>query len=457
MQTTLAHPPLHARLRMSSFGKSAIAALLVFIAVLLVQWPLARNPGYFSHDELQWAVFAADGAGFDFGAWRTFQYRPLTFGLWSWLSRALFEQPAMFHTVLVAIGAFNAALLMLLGRRMGLSTRAAVIGAVLFALGPFAMYVHGWVGTIADLLWVGCALLLGVTVAGKPATGTIVVASVLLTTIALLAKEAAVSIPALLAIAWWCFGRARHWGLAAMASSAPVILYLLARVSVLLSAGPQGSAYDWSLGHIPLRWLEYQLFVPNITLFETANALKGGFGSKRLLLASILWLAAFVVLYRVGWRWALAWLVGGIAALGPVLVLGAATNHYGYAFAALGAMLLAAAWPRTDRIGRGVIVVLAVLNLWHGINVMREMRRVGEVQAVFSPAVVRTLDASATAATPLQLELAPDASAWVFARLLHNVPSYQRIPLGGRVQLVPQEAQAEYRIEADGTLTRLAR
>ncbi|MDQ3056789.1 MAG: hypothetical protein M3Q96_03445, partial [Pseudomonadota bacterium] len=86
-----------------------------------------------------------------------------------------------------------------------------------------------------------------------------------------------------------------------------------------------------------------------------------------------------------------------------------------------------------------------------------EMRRVGEVQAVFSPAVVRTLDASATAATPLQLELAPDASAWVFARLLHNVPSYQRIPLGGRVQLVPQEAQAEYRIEADGTLTRLAR
>lgn len=434
---------------------ASVLALAVFAVVLLAQWPLASNPGYFSHDELQWGFFAAKGAVVDWTALHSFQYRPLTFDLWSWLSRLLFDRPQAFHTVVVTAGAANAALLMLLGRRLGMTPLAAAAAAVLFALGPFAMYVHGWVGTLGDLLWVGFALLLGTVVAGRPHVAVVVLASLLLTTLALSAKESAVAIPALLVVAWWCLGRARHWGIAAMVSALPVALYLAARMGVLLFSPPQGTAYDWSLLHAPQRWLEYQLFIPNITAFETSNAFSGGFASKRVLLSALLWVAAMVVLSRAGWRWAMAFVAGGLAALGPVLVLGAATNQYGYAFAALMTGLLAAVWGRTRGAGRALLLGLALLNLWHGINVMREMRQVGEVQAVFSPTLARSLDTAETHAAPLRLQPAPNAKEWIFRRLTHDIPSYDGVPLGNRVLLVAPDQAADYRIEADGRLTPL--
>lgn len=433
---------------------TSLLALAVFAIVLFAQWPLARNPGYFSHDELQWAVYAAQRADVDWTALQTFQYRPLTFDVWSWLSRAWFDHPQVFHTVVVAWGAVNAALLTVLCRRLGMSPVAAMIGAVMFALGPFAMYVHGWVGTLADLIWVGCALLLGIVAGGRPRPVVIAVAGVLLTTLALLAKESAVAIPALLAVAWWCLGRARHWGIAALASAAPVALYLAARIGVLLFSAPHGNAYDWSLLHVPQRWLEYQLFAPNVGLFETANALGAGLASKRILISALLWLATTAVLLRIGWRWVAAFLLGGCAALAPVLVLGAATNQYGYAFAAVTAALLAAAWSRVDKIGRGVIAIMAVLNLWHGVNVMREMRAVGEVQARFSPLLADALHDAQASAT-VRLRMAPDAREWIFKRLTHHVPSYRGVSMGDRVQLVPSDGPADFRVEANGRLTPL--
>ena len=81
----------------------AATPALVFFAVLLAQLPLILNPGYFSPDELQWAVRADDGYVFSWLDNDAFQYRPLTFNLWMWLSWHLFEQPQAFHAVLVAI------------------------------------------------------------------------------------------------------------------------------------------------------------------------------------------------------------------------------------------------------------------------------------------------------------------------------------------------------------------
>ena len=53
---------------------------LAALAVMALQWPLVANPGYFSHDELQWAVHAT-GAAVDWADIGAFQYRPLTFSL----------------------------------------------------------------------------------------------------------------------------------------------------------------------------------------------------------------------------------------------------------------------------------------------------------------------------------------------------------------------------------------
>ncbi len=424
---------------------------LVLLAVLLAQLPLILNPGYFSHDELQWAAAAERGPGFVWLATDAFQYRPLTFGLWAWLSRHLFAQPQLFHLVLVAMGAANAALLYVLSRRLGATAGPTAIAALVFALGPYAAYVHGWIGTLGDLLWVGCALLVGLLATRERPWWQIAVATFALTATALLAKEAALSIPALALVAWTLdLSRRRQWRVVLLASATPALAWLALRYGPLLTAAPQGNAYDWSLAHLPLRWLEYQLFLPNLPVFEVHNTLSRGFTDKRTLIAGLLWLASLVALASAGWRWAAAFVIGGIAALGPVLVLGASANQYGYGFAAFIAGLLAVAWPSLPRWGRGVVVLMGILVALHGINVMRQMRHVGEVQAVFSPALAEALAAPRT--SPLRLAPAADAEAWIFQRMTHEIPSYRGVPIGDRVQVVGVGEPADLVIQADGRL-----
>ena len=136
----------------------------VVLLALLVSLPLALAPGYFSHDELQWAARAETLRHVPWWpAADQFQFRPLTFNLWMALSRALFAHPQAFHAVLVAWGALNAGLVCAIGRRFPIATPPAAwpaaIGALVFVLSPYAVYVHGWVGTIADLIWVSGALV----------------------------------------------------------------------------------------------------------------------------------------------------------------------------------------------------------------------------------------------------------------------------------------------------------
>ena len=64
---------------------------------------------------------------------------------------------------------------------------------------------------------------------------------------------------------------------------------------------------------------------------------------------------------------------------------------------------------------------------------MRGVRHVGELQAVFSPALA---DALRTSRQPV-LRLAPRnlRESWIYQRLTHDVPSYRGVAIGGRVQL----------------------
>src|SRR5690606_23411674 len=87
----------------------------------------------------------------------TFQFRPLTFNLWLLLSHLLFASPQWFHAAFVALGTFNALLLFVcVARRFG--PRAGVAAGLLFLLHPVTAVVHGWVATLADLIWVGALL-----------------------------------------------------------------------------------------------------------------------------------------------------------------------------------------------------------------------------------------------------------------------------------------------------------
>lgn len=423
----------------------------VVLAALLLQWPLVFNPGYFSHDELQWAAFAN---GDLLAPWRdvaAFQYRPLTFSLWMLLSRLLFDTPIAFHAVLVAWGSLNAGLLFAVGRRFGMAPWPAAAGALAFATSPFAALVHGWVGCIADLLWLGGALgaVWLVQQTSRPLLAGM--AAFTCTAIALLAKEAAFAIPPLLALVWLFDGRQRRWLAATLGAGMAAAGWLALRLDVLLHAPREGSQYILSAANVPLRWLEYQLFPPLVPVLEGFTTLQRPLPAA---IAGALWLWLQVALWRADRRLALLCLLGGMAALLPVLPLSSSWNHYGYAFAAITAMTLAAAWRPARRSGRAAIAVFAGLTLLHGLVVMLGIHRVGQVQARFSPALAAAVH-SHTGPMPLRLRPDPDAKIWIFQRLTHDIPRYDGIAIGNRVQLVDGNAPADYRILADGRLVRL--
>lgn len=440
-------------MQQASSRRDIMVALQVFALACLLQLPLALNPGYYSHDELQWAVYAADGVQVPWLDLSAFQYRPLTFNTWMVLSHALFETPMLFHAVLVAAGALNAALLFVVGRGFGMQVRPAMAGALVFVLSPYAVYTHGWVGCIADLLWVGCALLLALCVQRADRTLLAALAAALLTGLALLAKEAAFAIPPLLVLAWWFDGRKSKWLFAMLASGAVAAIYLGLRIDVLLNAPREGSQYVLSAWHVPLRWLEYQLFPPIVPLQEAITTLQRPLPA---LIAGILWLGLLTALWQAGRRYVALFLLGGIAALLPVLPLGSAWNHYAYGFAALAAMTVASAWPHATRHGRIAISVFAVLVVLHGGAVMWRMQQVGRIQSVFSPALAEAVRTRVEGQTVL-LQLAPGIKPWIVERLTHDIPRYDGVQIGDRVRLAADGETANYLAQPDGRLQAIIR
>ena len=442
---------LRHRLPLSAFVPSTFAGA-AFVLALLLQLPLAFNPGYYSHDELQWAAFAQAGTPAGWTDPTVFQYRPLTFATWMALSRALFDTPMLFHAVLVAWGALNATLLALAGRGFGLAPRVALGGALAFVLTPYAAYTHGWVGCIADLLWASCALLLALAVQRVRAAWAAAGWGLLLTAIALLAKEAAFAIPPLLLVAALVDGaRRRQWLVAMLAAGVACALYLGLRADALLHAPRDGAQYALSPWNAPMRWFEYQVFAPIPPLMEVFTVLRR---TGPVLLAAALWGALLAAVWNACRRCAAVFLLGGIAALLPVLPLGAGWNHYAYGFAAVACMVVAAAWPRARRTGRIAIAAFALLTCLHGAVVMARMHQVGRIQSVFSPALAMALAARPATAT-LALRLDPDAKPWVFQRLTHEIPSYAGVAIGDRVRLVAAGMPADYRVTADGRLLAL--
>jgi len=428
-------------------GRSVATGWRLLAIALLLQAPLILNPGYYSHDELQWAHFAEAGVRVPWLDVATFQYRPLTFNLWMALSRALFDAPMLFHAVLVAWGSLNAVLLHAAGRGFGMRARPAALGALAFALSPYAAYTHGWVGCIADLAWVSCALCiaLGVQRSDKPWIAAAVAA--LLTAAGLLAKEAALAIPALLAVAWWFDGRKRTWLAATLAAGMVAALYLGLRLDTLLHAPREGAQYAIGPLNVPLRWFEYQVFPPIVPLVESFTTLQR---ILPVLVAAGLWLGLFAALWQASRRLAALFVLGGIAALLPVLPMGSSFNHYAYGFAAVASMAVAAAWPSASRAGRFAIALFAALTLLHGGLIMWRMQQVGRMQSLFSPALARAVQADTDGVVALRLD--PRATEWVFRRLTHDIPRYDGVEIGDRVRLVGAGETADYIVRPDGRL-----
>lgn len=430
---------------------------LVLLLAMVLQIPLILNPGYFSHDELQWAA-RADVTDFSLMPWlawfdfEQYQFRPLTFNLWLWLSYFLFETPVLFHAVLVFWGSFNAVLLMYVARYYLSSPATGVVAGLLFVLSPYAIYVHGWVATMADLLVLSFLLLLILAIINHPKIISVVLATFLLTSLALFSKESALSIPAILAVVWMVDGRKSHWLLACMVSGLVAALYLGLRLPVLLQQ-PEGTHYSLSVWSMPIRWLEYNLYwiMPNAG--EPNSTLPNGFHISPII-AMLFVIGFFMALWLSHRKLTLVLLFGSIATLLPVLPIASSAGQYGYLFAAWTVLMVALIWPHASSWVKKVIAVMAALGLMHAMVIMVMMYYVGAIQSVFTPAVAKVV-AVTNHNQPIRLKLAADSRPWIFVRLVNDIPSYQGVAIGDRIQLVNQDQTADYLIQADGELMAL--
>jgi hypothetical protein len=202
---------------------------------------------------------------------------------------------------------------------------------------------------------------------------------------------------------------------------------------------------------VPLRWLEYQWFPLLPQKLEVATTLASGIGGS-VIAAALLWVALVIAMWRGSRRLTAMFVLGGVAALAPVLLLAGSGNQYAYGFAALTAMVVAGSWQHAPRWGRGVIVLVALLGVWHGASVMRQLRRVGDMQAVFSPALADVLRGHDG---PLRLRPRDPADAWILRRLTHDIPAYDGVAIGDRASVVDAAAPADYIVLDDGRIVPL--
>ncbi|MCK9538931.1 hypothetical protein [Dokdonella sp.] len=401
----------------------------LLLVLLIVQAPLIFNPGWFSHDELQWAA-RADVAHFrdlpwvPWGDLAAFQYRPLTFNLWLVLSWLAFATPWLMHGLFVMLGSINALLIAAVLRAAAVPSRTAAAAAIVFVLTPYVVYVHGWVGTLADLLvllaGLGALRLLQVSAHApwaRQAMATVLVA--LLVAMALLAKESAIVLPALLLPALYRHPRPRR-ALAMIAlASLPVLGYLALRFATLLGAPGAHEGYAWAWPNLPARLAEYLLFPFMPSLFEVGTTLAKS--PARLAAAAACLAALLAALAWRGWRWPLAWLALVVALLTPVLILATSSGQYAYLASAAAVGLAAAAWPRLARAPRIALSGASVVVIVHGLAVMAAMVQVGQIQHRFD-ADLRAILASGIEAPAIAP--AADARAWMLRRFLHQVPRY---------------------------------
>jgi len=438
-----------------------IGGCLIAIFSVLSYYLLLSNPGYFSHDELQWGARAdvAHWRDLPWQAWTdftAFQHRPLTFNLWLLIAYAWFEQPALMHLLWVAMGLFNAALLFGCLKQLRATTLQSLGGAAAFAISPFAIYAHGWTATLADLLWLAAALALLQSVLRLPTESRWRAAFIALvfTSIGLLAKEAALAIAPLLLFAWLVSGRQPRLRAALMASGAVTAGYLWLRLPTLLYAPRPEGTYAWSLSMPLKRWAEMQLYPYLPTALEFAsvsNASTTRFGLA--LLIAVVVAATFVIANR---RIGATYLFGGAIAMGPPLVLAIGYPQYGYGYAALICGCGALAWPQLRARGQSVLLLALVLASWHGYNIAREMHRIGAIQARYSPALADAVSAHRSrhsdTSTALRLALEVEADRGVFERLSRQISNYAGVAIGDQVKLVDRQQTHHAVIGADGSI-----
>ncbi len=412
---------------------------LLPLLLLVLELPLILNAGYFAHDELVWFA-RADVASWSRLPWTQWfdltplLYRPLTSNLWLALSYMARTSPHAMHFVFVAFGIANAWMLTRILAARGIAERTTAGAALVFALSPYAIYVSGWVATLGDLLTLAFGLLAARAIQRSVIEPNIWTASIaaigsaLLVALALLSKESAIVLPALLLLVAPPAISYRRLAYAIAPSAVVVAIYLALRLPVLSASAAISPAYAWSPVHIPARFAEFLLYPFMPPLFEIAPTLAKS--APRLLAAALCIVALLASLGSCHRRAPIVWLAAYAAALAPVLVLATSYNQYGYLASAVAVAVVAAVWNEAPRAARATCRVLAAIVIIHGFTVMAPFLRIGKVQQNLYADLATAL---AESPEPIRIVATDPRDAWLPGRLLEDIDTWRGTRIAGRV------------------------
>lgn len=418
--------------RLAAMSWPGLSLLFIVVACVL-QLPLFVLPGYFSHDDLQWLAFSEPPVAqwrLDklFGDILQFQYRPLTFTLWLTAGKWFGDSVVAMHTVRALFGIANAGLLAVLLRTLGVSRVIAVTAAWLWLCLPTSVYTNAWIGTYADALCLLFALVTAIAVSTPRVSATQAGGIAFLATmLALLSKEVAIVFPAL-ALCCYMFGKRDRKILAATIGAAvAVAIYMAIRWRVILFPVERVGRYEWSIGNVPDRLIDYLLYPFALTRFESTGPLD----------RPIAWLAAVVLLLMVG---SLARAGASrvrllaalfVCALGPALILPLTGVHYAFLAVSCAVVVFALAWQNIVGFARVCAVAGIAICMVHGAQVARLMYRTTDIQHTLYEDLRTAL--SRPGAPPIAIRAERMKDNWIVERMLVHVPRYRGMQIEGRV------------------------
>jgi len=372
----------------------ALGVVLIYLCSFAFLFLLIANPGYYSHDELQrYDFFIQHGFRAYLEAYSTlhvgsgfgFPVRPFSFFVQGLQNFALRDYPVFVHLSAVLVTATVASLYFRLCTAFGLSRRLALASALIFLASPLSALATGWSAALMDQWYVLFGLLallatkrlLDGASSGFAELAAIFACSVL----ALLSKETAIVLPALLA----AFVvqdrhrlRERRFWLAFAAWSLPVVAYAAFRFVAIKSSFATGDAnpYAASVAEIPSSLFVYFAypFHPLITeagtwVFQSRTALTLAVGFH-ILVVALVWRVASL-------RMALAYLAGYFVFLFPVLFIAIKGSHYLYGSSLVLSLAVAFLATCANPAGRLVGFVAGALLVAHSAVLQTQIYRDG--------------------------------------------------------------------------------
>lgn len=410
-------------------------------------------PGYYSHDEVQYGILSKDLGMALKRVWIdhifSLQYRPFARSFWILLSFFFYEIPLLMHLSVALVSIFNGVLLYFLLFRVSGQASSALWGFIGYSIFPPTVWIVGWVGTLADSLWMMCALLSAHILltdrseAGKHQNkglgGPEIMRNlgiVLLFVLGLLSKENFVVFP--VAIAGLClfFKPWRGWYYALFGTSIVSAIYLLMRLDVLMSGT---GSYEISIRYLFKHILQYWMYPYTYKWVEFSAPMNSMIGL--LSLAAIFMLAPVVLLsFRRQWNLAFAFMFYYFIFSTPALIVEGAFPHYMY-----GSVLpVAAMVAQSFRIGehRWIKIAASVLlafMFFHSIKIHANFYTTAVIQTrVYNDAfgILRSYDQRSGHNETRFAIFAEDGSKWwILKRAFHHVNKIGVVSIRGRFQI----------------------